>query len=156
VTIEEYLAQLRRCLRARPIAKRRILREVDAHLRDAAEHHGEQAAVDSFGPPDVLARQFSQPTLASWSRLTATTTGASAAAVAALAIIFVSQFPSYAGYRTVMCSPTDTGITPLISLGHGYATASTDAGHSFTLASPTSADRFAMRVGRAPDLCGPR
>ena len=55
-----------------------------------------------------------------------------------------------------MCSPTETGITPLIALGRGYATASGPRGdgRSLTLVSPTSADRFAMRVGRAPDLCG--
>jgi len=154
VTIDEYLAELKRCLRARPIARRRILREVEAHLHDAAAQRGEQAAVDSFGPPDVLARRFSRPAHASLRRLGASTAGAFAVAVAGVAILVTSQLAAYAGYRTVMCSPTETGITPLIALGRGYAPTSTGGGRSFTLASPTSADRFAMRVGRAPDLCG--
>ena len=36
MTIEEYLAELRRRLKVGPLAKRRILREVETHLREAA------------------------------------------------------------------------------------------------------------------------
>jgi hypothetical protein len=68
MTIEEYLAELRRHLRAGPLTRHRILREVEAHLADAAkreEENGfarEQAegrAVRRFGLPDAVAARFS-------------------------------------------------------------------------------------------------
>jgi hypothetical protein len=60
VTIAEYLVELRRHLRVGPLARRRILREVEAHLVDSAGREGsEESAVASFGPPEVVAARLS-------------------------------------------------------------------------------------------------
>jgi hypothetical protein len=58
MTIEEYLAELRRHLRGSPLAKRRILREVETHLSEAAKRDGVQSAIASFGLPEEIARRF--------------------------------------------------------------------------------------------------
>jgi hypothetical protein len=60
VTIDDYLTELGSHLRAGPLAKRRILREIEAHLLEAAERGGESAAVAAFGPPAELAARFDQ------------------------------------------------------------------------------------------------
>lgn len=57
--IDEYLAELGRQLRVGQFAKRRILREVEAHLLDAAERCGEEdTVVAAFGPAEVVAARF--------------------------------------------------------------------------------------------------
>ncbi len=72
MTIAEYLAALRRSLRVGPLAKRRILREIEAHLLDAADHEelagidrgeAERAAVERLGPADLVAARFSSAPL---------------------------------------------------------------------------------------------
>jgi type II secretory pathway component HofQ len=59
VTIEEYLRELRAALRVGPLRKRRILQEVEGHLREAAHVEGsEDAAIKRFGTPDEVASRF--------------------------------------------------------------------------------------------------
>jgi hypothetical protein len=66
--IERYLDELLVCLRGRARDVRRILDEVEAHLRDAAEagvrdglapDEAEAAAIAAFGSPRDVARRFS-------------------------------------------------------------------------------------------------
>src|SRR6187402_1588404 len=61
VTIDAYLAELRRRLRHRPFARRRILEEVEAHLRESAEAVGEDEAVRRFGEARVVAAGYPPP-----------------------------------------------------------------------------------------------
>jgi hypothetical protein len=87
MTIDEYLAELRRRLRAGPLAKRRILREVEAHLRDAAEREGdERAAVAAFGPAGALVGRFAPPRRIAPRVLFAALAAASTAAAIALGL----------------------------------------------------------------------
>jgi hypothetical protein len=85
MTIEEYLAELRRHLRVGPLAKRRILREIESHLAEAAAKRGENAAIAELGPPGALARRFEDEQGTSlrgrW------TAGAGLAAVVATAVV---------------------------------------------------------------------
>jgi hypothetical protein len=61
MTIEEYLAELKRSLRAGLIAKHRVLREVRGHLLDAAAREGDvEAAIASFGAPVEVALRFNE------------------------------------------------------------------------------------------------
>jgi hypothetical protein len=72
MTIDEYLAELARCL---PRSRRgRFLEEAGEHLRDAARANrlrgldadaAERAAVESFGEPAVVARSFAAVTAVS-------------------------------------------------------------------------------------------
>ena len=63
MTIEEYLAELRRHLKVGPLAKRRILREIEAHLSDAAARDGDiSRAIARFGSPEALALRFTNQT----------------------------------------------------------------------------------------------
>ncbi len=55
--IESYLAELSRLLRVPPWRKRRILAEVEAHLRDAG---GDEDAIERFGTADEVARRFNE------------------------------------------------------------------------------------------------
>ncbi|HET9674397.1 MAG TPA: hypothetical protein VFP31_06250 [Gaiellaceae bacterium] len=59
MTIEEYLARLRRSLG--PGLHRRALAEVEAHLRESAAEVGEDEAVRRFGSPEELARELRGP-----------------------------------------------------------------------------------------------
>jgi hypothetical protein len=70
MSIEEYLAILRRSLRARPFARRRIVREIEAHVLDAARQEemggiggveAERRAIARFGSAEELAARFSEP-----------------------------------------------------------------------------------------------
>ena len=54
---ESYLAELSRLLRVSPWRKRRILAEVEAHLRDAG---GDEDAIARFGTADEVARRFNE------------------------------------------------------------------------------------------------
>jgi hypothetical protein len=54
--IERYLAELERLLPRR--ARRKILAEVEDHLRSSAEVHGEEEAIKRFGPEEEVARSF--------------------------------------------------------------------------------------------------
>jgi hypothetical protein len=56
--IESYLAALERELDARGPLRRRILTEVEDHLRESARERGEDEAVRRFGPPVEVARRF--------------------------------------------------------------------------------------------------
>lgn len=55
--IESYLAELSQLLRVTPWRRRRILAEVEAHLRDAG---GDEEAVARFGKPDEVAARFNE------------------------------------------------------------------------------------------------
>jgi hypothetical protein len=59
--IEEYLAELARLL-PRGRRRRRILAEVEAHLRDAAAEHGDAEAIARFGAAAEVARAFPRST----------------------------------------------------------------------------------------------
>jgi HAAS len=88
MTIEGYLRELRRHLKVGPLAKRRILSEVEAHLREAAEEGGdEQAAVARFGAPSDLASGLGRRSGVRVPRAIASI-AAAAGAAAALAIAF--------------------------------------------------------------------
>jgi len=93
LSIEEYLAILQRNLRARPFARRRILREIEAHLLDAvgrersggtSREEAEQRAIARFGPAEGLAARLSEPSEARRRRKAAlmVAVGASAVGVA--------------------------------------------------------------------------
>jgi hypothetical protein len=56
--IEGYLRELRRRLGRDPLLRRRVLAEVEDHLREAAARDGEDAAIERFGPPEHLAREL--------------------------------------------------------------------------------------------------
>jgi hypothetical protein len=56
--IDTYLDELRRCLGRDPFFRRRVLAEVEDHLREAARDGGEAAAVARFGAPELVARGF--------------------------------------------------------------------------------------------------
>ncbi len=61
MTIEEYLAELRRHLRVGPLAKRRIVREIESHLSDASLHarvEAENKAIEQLGTPEDVAGRF--------------------------------------------------------------------------------------------------
>jgi hypothetical protein len=90
MTIEEYLAELRRCLRVGPFRKRRIVREIEAHLVEAASDRGEDAATTELGSPRLLARRFKRgrPSRGRW---------AAAAVLAALALGAVAASVSVFG-----------------------------------------------------------
>jgi hypothetical protein len=55
--IECYLAELSRELRVGPLRRRRILAEVEAHLRDAG---GDEDAIARFGSPGEVAARFNE------------------------------------------------------------------------------------------------
>ncbi len=74
--IERYLVELRRALG--PWPKRRVLAEVDDHLRESAASVGEEEAIRRFGPPHELTRAVLRP----WT-----------ARVAALAVLAVLVSP---------------------------------------------------------------
>ena len=57
-SIERYLHDLRRQLGRDPLLRRRVLAEVEDHLREAAARDGEDAAIERFGPPEQLAREL--------------------------------------------------------------------------------------------------
>jgi hypothetical protein len=95
MTIEEYLAELRRHLRVGPLARRRILQEVESHLFDAAAREGdEQMAVSSFGPPDQVAARFSHPRRFVHLRWFLPATGIAAAVVIGLVLGWQGAAPS--------------------------------------------------------------
>ena len=56
--IDEYVQRLKHAVPPVPIARQRLLVEVEDHLREAARDHGEEEAVARFGPPEHLARGF--------------------------------------------------------------------------------------------------
>jgi hypothetical protein len=58
MTIEQYLDELRRRLLGGPRFLRRVLAEVEDHLRDSAGAVGEDQAIARMGPPRDLARDF--------------------------------------------------------------------------------------------------
>lgn len=59
--IERYLAELAPLLRLRGRGRRRILAEVDDHLRESARALGsEREAIRRFGAPEVVAARFSE------------------------------------------------------------------------------------------------
>jgi hypothetical protein len=63
--LERYLRELAQALPRTSPARRRVLAEVEDHLREAAREHGEEAAVAAFGDPQELARRYA-PQAATW------------------------------------------------------------------------------------------
>jgi hypothetical protein len=56
--IDAYLAALRRELPLHPLYRRRVLAEVEEHLRESAAEHGEEEALARFGTPREVAAGF--------------------------------------------------------------------------------------------------
>lgn len=56
--VDDYLAALRRELGFDPLSRRRILAEVEDHLRESAAAHGEEEAIARFGSPAEVAARF--------------------------------------------------------------------------------------------------
>lgn len=67
--IERYLAELAALLPRTAWRRRRILEEVEGHLRDAAREHGEEEALRRFGDPATVARGFAPAFAASAARV---------------------------------------------------------------------------------------
>jgi hypothetical protein len=107
--IEEYLAELSRHLRVGPLAKRRILREVEAHLQDTVRHEtaegassqeAERRALARLGPPQELALRFAANGRGPRLRLGAIGVAAAGACIAAvLAVVFVGNDHSLAASK---------------------------------------------------------
>lgn len=109
MTIDEYLAELRRHLKVGPLARRRILREIETHLVEAtaqeltAGHPAEQAerrAIERVGSPVDLAAPFPR---ARWVPVLASV----AVAAATAAILFGAGGVS---------APPASGITPAVAV----------------------------------------
>ena len=83
--IDAYLAQLRPLLRGDLFLRRRVLAEVEAHLREAAADGGEEEAVRRFGPAAELARSLAPEAAARAALLPA---GTALAAVGVLVVLF--------------------------------------------------------------------
>jgi len=60
MTVRDYLVSLSRELRVGPLRRRRILAEVEDHLREAAGRDGEGAAIDRFGPVGEVASRLNR------------------------------------------------------------------------------------------------
>jgi hypothetical protein len=56
--VDDYLAALRRELRGDPFFRRRVLAEVEDHLRESAAEHGDEEALARFGAPRDVAQGF--------------------------------------------------------------------------------------------------
>lgn len=56
--IDRYLDALGRALQVHGPRKRRILAEAEQHLRECAEAHGADEAIERFGPPETVAASF--------------------------------------------------------------------------------------------------
>ncbi|MGH3105112.1 MAG: HAAS signaling domain-containing protein [Gaiellaceae bacterium] len=67
--IDAYREELRGRLGGDPLFRRRVLAEVEDHLREAAERHGEEEAVARFGPTAQIARELAPMRAAGAARL---------------------------------------------------------------------------------------
>jgi hypothetical protein len=76
--IVRYLGELGRALPRASLLRRRVLAEVEDHLREAAREVGEEAAVAAFGDARALGRRYAPQ---------------AAARVAALAVLALLAFP---------------------------------------------------------------
>ena len=63
--IDAYLDDLRRTLPGDPLFRRRVLAEVNVHLRESAAEHGEEEALARFGPAQEVAARFAAEGVAS-------------------------------------------------------------------------------------------
>ena len=111
--VEEYLADLAAHLRTRGRRRRRILAEVEDHLRSAATARGgtdgpagaaEHEAVLVFGPADALAHRLDADAVAPSSR--------SAAALATLATLAVCGLTALVSARSPAWSPPAYWLEP--------------------------------------------
>jgi hypothetical protein len=84
--VDRYLRELERALPRTSLVRRRVLAEVEDHLREAAREHGEEAAVAAFGDARELGRRFAPQ---------------AAARLAALAVLVLLAFPvlTYPAYE---------------------------------------------------------
>jgi hypothetical protein len=86
-TVDEYVSALSRELRVGPLRRRRILAEVEHHLRDAAARAprdgAEQAAIERFGRVEEIASRFNRQ----WR---ARTRAAAAAILVGIGVVFFS------------------------------------------------------------------
>ena len=75
MTIGDYLRELRRVLPGDPLFRRRVLDEVEEHLRESAAAVGEDEAVRRMGAPNVVAAGFAGPATTRASRSAAAILG---------------------------------------------------------------------------------
>jgi uncharacterized membrane protein len=78
--IERYLDEIAR--RLPRLGRRRILAELEDHLRESADVHGEEEAIRRFGSPEEVARGFRRPSLLPYGLI-----------VAALVLAFLAMYP---------------------------------------------------------------
>ncbi len=122
--MEDYLRELRRHLRVGPLAKRRILREIEAHLVDAAEREGEEPAIAAFGSPREVAMRFAGRSRRPALLVGAVASGLAGASALAIVLMLGGQRPalhhSKPAFRIVRSSFDAKG-----SAGYGPASATT-------------------------------
>jgi hypothetical protein len=56
--IDDYVATLERHLAVHPRRRKRIIDEIESHLRESAQRHGVAQAIARMGPPAEVARSF--------------------------------------------------------------------------------------------------
>jgi hypothetical protein len=161
--VDEYLAEL--ALRLPRTRRRRFLMEAEDHLRDAASANrrrgldadaAEQAAVESFGDPEVVARRFATVTALSSVRR---------ASLLALAAVVVLVLPLYGIPENTLpparwdAKPTDIAVLQsvaialwltaivLAALGLGFSLARQTRLAAGTLVAATTAVAGFLAVG---------
>lgn len=111
MTSDEYMAVLRRSLRVGPLERRRILRELEAHLVDAVRREeaagvarpaAERRAIARLGEPGNLAARFSEErgSVRHWS------ISAGLAAAASIASALVLVFDGTSGLNLLHFNPS--------------------------------------------------
>ncbi len=164
MTIEKYLAELRQQLRVGPLAKRRIVREIEAHLLDAAHREGEEQAIASFGALQAVAARFTRPARLRW---LAPSLGTLAALGTGLAVVFGG--PSVVGVDRLTgtgCIST-TALTPSRTKGptnppqvrgnkvyDGSTTATINFGRA-SLSGVVDSDDGAITITVTANICNP-
>jgi hypothetical protein len=107
--IDAYLRELAGCLEVPARTRARIVAEARDHLLESAARHGEEQAVESFGPPAELARDFHlQLASTSARRSSALTAVALACALVLLALIGSGPLGDHAPW-------TNAGLYGLVS-----------------------------------------
>src|SRR5262245_49311457 len=108
--ITEYVERLAGLLAFDPPLSRRVRREVEDHLREAAAAYpsggreAERRAIAAFGEPSTIAAQFAAVSLAKRARR------AGAASVLLTAAVFVAMKARIAWYGLIECPGVDLGV----------------------------------------------
>jgi hypothetical protein len=113
--IERHLAELDRALRVPRRLRLRILAEAEDHLREAAAHDGESAAVAAFGPVETVAHRFHEQLGARAARRCAATAALAAAAAALLVALLAGASLAVVPAQLALVA---AGVTALRALRH--------------------------------------